>query len=491
MVWLKPASLRYYLPSHSPFFALLALLWLIVSLINGKMNRGKIINLKSLFVKVITSNIISLGLAILIVYTLREFFYSRMVVFGTVLLATGMELIAGIAFLAVRKAVVQDNELPVPGTANTMPSEVEMVGEIGSSVMTKLVRKEINDDLFRALSSEAGEETANGVLSMIEVRSGNEPVILSTGTIFNITTLPKQEYSCIINLRIMNSITRLDEFLEEINSKLMLGGQYLCCVETKNKRKERLLKRYPVVINYFIYFFDFFINRVFAKMRLTRGIYLHFSRGKNKVLSRAETLGRLCRAGFLIKQESFIGDSLFIEAVKKVEPVNGINQTYGVLVALNRIGRGGKEFKVYKLRTMHPYSEYLQEYVYNLYDLKEGGKFKNDFRITSWGAFCRKIWLDELPMLINLFGGDMKIVGVRPLSRQYFELYSKEFRERRIKYKPGLLPPFYADMPKGLEEIQESEIRYLDAYDRSPILTDVRYFFRSVWNIIFYQVRSN
>ena len=194
MVWLKPASLRYYLPSHSPFFALLALLWLIVSLINGKMNRGKIINLKSLFVKVITSNIISLGLAILIVYTLREFFYSRMVVFGTVLLATGMELIAGIAFLAVRKAVVQDNELPVPGTANTMPSEVEMVGEIGSSVMTKLVRKEINDDLFRALSSEAGEETANGVLSMIEVRSGNEPVILSTGTIFNITTLPKQEY---------------------------------------------------------------------------------------------------------------------------------------------------------------------------------------------------------------------------------------------------------------------------------------------------------
>ena len=45
-------------------------------------------------------------------------------------------------------------------------------------------------------------------------------------------------------------------------------------------------------------------------------------------------------------------------------------------------------------------------------------------------------------MLINFFKGDMKLVGVRPLSKQYFELYKKEVRERRIKYKPGLIPPF-------------------------------------------------
>ncbi len=180
-----------------------------------------------------------------------------------------------------------------------------------------------------------------------------------------------------------------------------------------------------------------------------------------------------------------------MEAEKISEPVNGVNQVYGVLIALNRIGKGGRPFKVYKLRTMHPYSEYLQEYVYDLYELQEGGKFRNDFRITTWGAFCRKVWLDELPMLINLFSGDMKIVGVRPLSRQYFELYSEEMQERRIKYKPGLLPPYYADMPANLDEIQESERRYLDAWDRRPLLTDMKYFFRSVWNILFRHARSN
>ena len=133
------------------------------------------------------------------------------------------------------------------------------------------------------------------------------------------------------------------------------------------------------------------------------------------------------------------------------------------MIALPRVGKEGKMIKVYKLRTMHPYSEYIQDYVYKLHDLQDGGKFKNDFRITSWGAVCRKIWLDELPMLINFLRGDMKLVGVRPLSKQYFELYREDVRERRIKYKPGLIPPFYADMPADLEEIQASELKYLDS----------------------------
>ena len=114
-----------------------------------------------------------------------------------------------------------------------------------------------------------------------------------------------------------------------------------------------------------------------------------------------------------------------------------------------------------------------------LHDLRDGGKFKNDFRITSWGAICRKIWLDELPMLMNYFQGDMKLVGVRPLSKQYFELYRKDVQERRIKYKPGLIPPFYADMPCDLDAIQASELKYLDSFDKHPFFTDFSYFWKS------------
>jgi len=289
----------------------------------------------------------------------------------------------------------------------------------------------------------------------------------------------------------MNRIKDLDEFLDSVNTRLRKGGFYFCCVETKNIRKERFLKMFPPVINYIFYSFDFVFNRIMSKLRLTRGLYLFITGGKNKVISRAEALGRLCRAGFSISQESFIGNTLCIEAVKITGPTVPNNPNYGILIALNRIGKGGKQFKVYKLRTMHPYSEYIQDYIYSMHELKEGGKFQNDFRITSWGALSRKIWLDELPMLINIFRGDMKLVGVRPLSKQYFDLYSPEMQERRVKYKPGLVPPFYADMPASLEEIQESERKYLNSYDRSPVLTDTSYFFRSIWNIIFRNARSN
>jgi lipopolysaccharide/colanic/teichoic acid biosynthesis glycosyltransferase len=93
-------------------------------------------------------------------------------------------------------------------------------------------------------------------------------------------------------------------------------------------------------------------------------------------------------------------------------------------------------------------------------------------------------------MLINLLKGDMKLFGIRPLSKQYYNLYNEELRERRIKYKPGLVPPFYVDMPKTLEEIMESEKKYLDLYDKNPFLTDWKYFWKAFQNIVFKKARS-
>ena len=491
MVWTKPASLRVYLPSHASFFGLLALLWLIISLLNGKMNRGKIINLRSLFFRVITSNIISLALASMIMYLIREYSYSRAIVFGTVLIATSAELVFGIIFLAFKKAIVQEPELKIGEKPGSMPSEIEMVAMTGKNGNQELHSGELNCELVDAIALETSREMACSIVSIVGNKTHKQPVLFSTGTVFNIKSLPREGNEYIINLRKLNHISKLDEFLDAVNSRLQTGGYYFCCVETKNVRKEAFLKRIPPVFNYIFYTVDFVFNRVLPKLRLTRGLYLFLTGGKNKVISRAEALGRICRAGFNICQESFIGETLCIEAVKISAPAKSINNSYGLLIALNRIGRDGQQFKVYKLRTMHPYSEYIQDYIYSQHELKEGGKFQNDFRITSWGAFCRKVWLDELPMFINLFRGDMKLVGVRPLSKQYFDLYSPEMQERRIRYKPGLVPPFYVDMPSNLEEIQESERRYLDAYDKSPFLTDNSYFFRSIWNILFRNARSN
>ena len=94
-------------------------------------------------------------------------------------------------------------------------------------------------------------------------------------------------------------------------------------------------------------------------------------------------------------------------------------------------------------------------------------------------------------MLYNWLKGDLKLVGLRPLSRHYLSLYKPELIEKRMKYKPGLIPPFYSDMPKTLNEIMESEEKYLYLYEKNPVQTDIKYFFRCIYNIIFKGARSS
>ena len=84
----------------------------------------------------------------------------------------------------------------------------------------------------------------------------------------------------------------------------------------------------------------------------------------------------------------------------------------------------------------------------------------------------------------------MKLVGIRPLSKHYYNLYNEDLQKKRIKFKPGLIPPYYADMPKTLDEIMASELKYLEEYEKHPFSTDVKYFFKASYNILFKKARS-
>ena len=163
---------------------------------------------------------------------------------------------------------------------------------------------------------------------------------------------------------------------------------------------------------------------------------------------------------------------------------------YSIFIKLPRTGKNGKRIYVYKFRTMQPYSEYLQDYVIKVNGLDEKSTIKNDFRITKLGRFLRKYWLDELPMLINFIKGDLKLMGVRPLGDSMLSVYPEEFREYRAKFKPGLIPPYYIDQPKGFEGLIESEKRYLKAYEKSGFKTDIIYFGKFLKALFLKGVRS-
>ncbi len=314
--------------------------------------------------------------------------------------------------------------------------------------------------------------------------------LAETSTRFNILKLPYGKFSAIVNLRKVNDFRRINKFFEAVNDKLPLGGTFIGSVEVYTNRKKRILKRFFFPFNRIYYFFDVLYTRVMPKLPVLKNIYYKLDKKRYRVLSKSETFGRLYSCGFKIVDEKTIANELFFVAKKTKEPAFDDRPTYGPLVRLKRRGKDGKIFTVYKLRTMYAYSEYLQEYVYEHNNLRDGGKFKDDFRVTTEGRFFRKFWIDEFPMIFNLLKGDLKLVGVRPLSDHYFNLYSEELKQKRIKHKHGLVPPFYADMPKTLEEIMASEMRYLEAYEKHPFRTDVSYFFKALYNILIRRVRS-
>ncbi|WP_160689407.1 sugar transferase [Clostridium sp. C2-6-12] len=92
-----------------------------------------------------------------------------------------------------------------------------------------------------------------------------------------------------------------------------------------------------------------------------------------------------------------------------------------------RVGENGKEFEILKYRTMVVDAEKLGKQI----------TVGNDNRITKIGAFLRKYKLDELPQLINVFKGDMSLVGPRPEVPRYVKLYNVE-QKKVLEVKPGI-----------------------------------------------------
>ncbi|MFA5566940.1 MAG: sugar transferase, partial [Acidimicrobiia bacterium] len=295
----------------------------------------------------------------------------------------------------------------------------------------------------------------------------------------------------IIEVAKLNNIRYINKYFNKINELLPPGGVFIACCQTSLTRKQNILKKKLFPFNYFLYTFDFLWHRVLPKIKYLRTFYFNITQGKHRVFPHTEILGRLYSCGFEVCKEEVI-HKLFYVAVRKTKaPYYDKQPTYGLFIRLKRIGKNGELISVFKFRTMHAYSEYLQPYIYQKNNLKEGGKFADDFRISSWGRFLRTCWLDEFPMLVNLLKGEMKLVGVRPLSPHYFSLYTPEMQALRIKVKPGLLPPFYSgDKPQTIEEVQENERTYIEAYLKNPLRTDWKYFWKIVWNIVFKRKRS-
>jgi len=110
-----------------------------------------------------------------------------------------------------------------------------------------------------------------------------------------------------------------------------------------------------------------------------------------------------------------------------------------ILFAQERVGLGGRRFRLYKFRTMIEGADRLQA-EFEALNEAHGPVFKirNDPRVTRVGRWLRQLSLDELPQLVNVLTGDMSLVGPRPLPLRDVQRIDKRAHKRRFSVKPGI-----------------------------------------------------
>jgi lipopolysaccharide/colanic/teichoic acid biosynthesis glycosyltransferase len=335
---------------------------------------------------------------------------------------------------------------------------------------------------------ESGKQVYEFFSQYIDVES-NKTIVTSASTPQEISCL--KHYNAIINLARVNDIRYINKFFESINGKLNNGDVFIGAYETfTNKRSRKLIGKIPLIGQ--LYFgFEFLFERIMPKIKGLKKIYFAITKGRNRLLSKAEVLGRLVCCGFEILDVKAMDGLTYFVARKVKQPVYDLAPSYGPFYKMPRLGKNGKMIGVYKLRTMHPYSEYLQDYVLKANGYADSGKPADDFRLTPWAHVIRKYWLDELPQLINVLKGDLKLVGVRPISQRYFQDIPADLQKLRLTQKPGCIPPYVAlDRKSTVESVLQAERDYLEEKLRNPYTTDLKFFFKAIYNILFKNKRS-
>lgn len=154
-----------------------------------------------------------------------------------------------------------------------------------------------------------------------------------------------------------------------------------------------------------------------------------------------------------------------------------------VMFRQQRVGKDGRLFRLYKLRTMVPDAE---ELLIDLRDRNEapGPMFKmaDDPRVTPIGRFLRATSIDELPQLVNVLLGDMSLVGPRPALVEEARQWDEQLRER-LRVRPGITGMWQVSgrYTASLETYARLDLYYVDNWS---LVTDVAIMARTVWVVL-------
>lgn len=159
------------------------------------------------------------------------------------------------------------------------------------------------------------------------------------------------------------------------------------------------------------------------------------------------------------------------------------------IYAKKAVGKEGIPFVTYKVRTMEPNADSQRaEALMNGHD--DFGKPKDDPRVIHSRRFLRKHFIDEIPGLYNVIRGEMKLVGIRPVSEQELQEHPERIQNIILSMRPGFAGIDYAHEPRGYKGHLAKMRLYAREHAKNPLRTDLIYGLRIAYNIIVKGVRS-
>ncbi len=288
----------------------------------------------------------------------------------------------------------------------------------------------------------------------------------------------------------LNDIRHLNRFLIAAGERLRMGGTLVCQYQRLEERRSAIQARYGGLF-WPAFLIDFAFHRIFPKIPVLNRLYFVLTRGRNRALSKAEVWGRLSFCGLKVTEEVAGAGTRVFMAQRIAMPITGRKPSYYPVVALSKVGLDGQMLRTHKVRSMYAFSEFLQKQIFDDNGLTTTGKFRNDFRLTEYGKYLRRYWIDELPQLYDWLRGDIKLVGMRATSPHFLSLYTSEFIDLYVRVKPGLIPPLPSDACPSFEQFMQYEFSYLKRYIHAPVRTDAGLLWNTLTDILHQGVRGS
>ena len=287
------------------------------------------------------------------VFAFRLFYYSRFQVFGFFLLLILFESVLYYVYYVLSRNGKNGGDIESIEEIKTVIKQEGLSLDIDIEDLHSRLTRPIRNKLQEVYLNDSPEvfDFLDHMMDLSSIISA-ESAIIHRSEMYHQKTTDSPYIRLLINLERVNNIRWVNRYFLEAHKMLLPGGYFVGMANTIGLYKKRFFEKYPKYFSQVFYFINYIFRRVFPKLSVTKKIYFTITKGNNRAISKAETLGRLYFCGFKVIAEKEIGDNLYFVAQKVKTSSIDENPSYGPLVKFSRVGLNGSNLDVYKFRTM-------------------------------------------------------------------------------------------------------------------------------------------